>query len=444
MKKITILTLALLMAGLMGLLLRSSASADDSPPEPRVDIFFFWGDGCPHCAQEKLFLGDLIEKYPQVVLHDYEVYYHEENQLILQKMAEKFGFEPRYVPITIISDQYWIGFSDDIKTKLEQAVQECLQSSCEVAMDTNPASENAETENNNIVHVPLIGPVDLAAQSLALSTAIIGFVDGFNPCSLWVLSVLLAITLHSGSRAKILTVGFTFLIVTAVVYSLFIAGVFTLFSYMGYLRWIQIGVALIAFIFAAVNIKDYFWYKQGVSFTISDKHKPKLYQNMRSTVVTPRSLRGLIASTSVLAVGVSLIEFTCTAGFPVIWSNLIVANNVGGWAFVLLLGLYIFIYLLDELAVFGAVAVTMKTSRVDEKHGRVLKLISGMIILALGLVMLINPEWMNQLSTSLLVFAAALLGAWVVYFTHQRILPHFGVYIGSGFKHPRQKRKRRH
>jgi uncharacterized membrane protein HdeD (DUF308 family) len=102
------------------------------------------------------------------------------------------------------------------------------------------------------------------------------------------------------------------------------------------------------------------------------------------------------------------------------------------------------IYLLDELAIFGAAVVTMKASKVEEKHGRVLKLISGMVILALGVVMLVNPEWMNHLNTSLLVFAFALALTWAVYIIHQRILPRFGVYIGSGFKRPKDKKKKRH
>jgi len=203
-------------------------------------------------------------------------------------------------------------------------------------------------------------------------------------------------------------------------------------------------VAFVAIAFGMINIKDYFWYKEGVSFTISDRHKPKIYQNMRSAVVTPRSILGLITSTAVLAVGVSLISFACTAGFPVIWSNLMVANNVGSWTFVMLLGLYMLIYLMDELAVFGAAVVTMKASKVEEKHGRVLKLVSGMIIFILGVVMLINPNLMNQINTSLLVFTFALALTWALYIIHQRILPRFGVYIGSGFQRPKSKKKKLH
>jgi len=433
-----------------------------------VNIYFFWGEGCPHCAAEKPFLEALVEKYaPDVQLNSYEIYYIEENRALFLEFGQALGFEPRGVPTTVVGDQYWIGFREEFKNEIELAVQ----SSLEKRRETNPGAEIVEEEtpveptqtaeaelpqempaqadsaqknpSGNIIHIPLIGPVDLDQQSLLVSSAIIGFVDGFNPCSLWVLSVLLAITLHSGSRAKTLVVGLTFLITTTIIYSLFIAGVFTIFSYVGYLKWIQVLIGLLALVFGLVNLKDYFWYKEGVSFTISDKHKPRLYENMRSTVTTPRSLVSLIISTAALAVGVSLIEFACTAGFPVIWSNLMISNNVTTMTFIALLAVYMLIYLIDELFVFGTAVVTMKASKIEEKHGRILKLISGAVILTLSLVMLINPDLMNQLGTSLIVFTASLAGAGLIYIVHQHILPKFGIFIGTGFAKPKGKKKRR-
>ncbi len=402
-----------------------------------VNIYFFWGDGCPHCATEKPFLESLVRKYPQVELRAYEIYYVEENRILFQGFGEALDFEPQGVPTTIIGKQVWVGFREEYKAEIEAAVQACMVNQCEFDPGEEVFSQKESTltekASEHIVQMPFLGSVDLANKSLFSSTAIIGFVDGFNPCSLWVLSVLLAITLHSGSRTKILIVGLTFLITTVIVYSFFISGVFTILSYVGYLKWIQVIIALIAFVFGVINLKDYFWYKEGISFTISDKHKPKIYQNMRSTVVTPRSITGLVSSTVVLAIGVSLIEFACTAGFPVIWSNLMLSSNVSAMTFVLLLIIYMLIYLIDELVVFGIAVTTMKAGRIEEKHGRILKLISGSVILALSLVMLINPELMNQLNTSLAVFSAALGAAGMIYIIHQFILPRLGIFIGTGF-----------
>ena len=475
----SIKTIAILF--ISGLLLLSfSPVLAQTQDSTTVNIYFFWGDGCPHCEEEKPFLDSLVSEYSQVNLVDYEVWYNRDNQAVLLQFSQALGFEPSGVPVTVIGDQYWIGFREDYKTEMESILQQTLDNPnaadiglnlANTAPDTMDAQVSApesaaepaatlEASQSNVlpepesgidtqprdqtINLPLIGRVNLEKESLALSTAIIGFVDGFNPCSLWVLSVLLALTLHSGSRKKILVVGLTFLIVTTIVYSLFITGVFTLFSYIGYLKWIQIAVALIALTFGFVNFKDYFWYKEGVSFTISDKHKPKLYQNMRSTVADTRSLLGLAGSSAALAVGVSFIEFSCTAGFPVIWSNLLAANQVTTIDFILLLGLYMLIYLLDELVVFVTAAVTMKASRMEEKHGRLLKLASGVIMLALGFVMLVNPAWMNNVGTSLLVFLAAIALTLLVSLVHRKVLPRFGILIGSELQTDKRRKHAKH
>ena len=315
----------LLLALIAAVVIPASALASPDRAAGDVTIYFFWGDGCPHCAEEEIFLEELKKDYPQITVLDYEVWYDKDNQEILKKAADVMGFEPKGVPVTIIGEKVWIGFREQYKAEITDAVKNCIANTCESPIEkevlaTDTPSE-VQTNSDQVITVPIFGDIDLGKQSLAISTLIIGFVDGFNPCSLWVISVLLALTLTSGSRTKVITVGLTYLIVTTIVYSLFILGVFTLFSYIGYLKWIQVIVALVAVGFGVINMKDYFWYKEGVSFTISDKHKPKLYKNMRDSVVTPRSLMGLISTTAVMAAGVSLIEFSCTAGFPVIWSN---------------------------------------------------------------------------------------------------------------------------
>ena len=282
-----------------------------------------------------------------------------------------------------------------------------------------------------ILAIPLIGTIDLTGQSLALSTALIAFVDGFNPCSLWVLSVLLALTLRTGSRKKVFLVGIVFLTVTSLVYALFIMGIFTMFSVVSFVGWIQVAVALVALFFAVVNIKDYFWYKEGISFTIADEKKPGIYKGMRRVLEAGDSTWGLITATVVLAAGVSLIEFSCTAGFPVLWTNLLITQEATTLTFVALLLLYMLIYQLDELGIFLVAVFTLKATKLEEKHGRILKLAGGMLMLTLAVVMLVNPAWMNQLSSSLLVFLIAFGMTGIVLVVHRKILPHFGIYVGS-------------
>jgi hypothetical protein len=293
----------------------------------------------------------------------------------------------------------------------------------------------------SVITVPLIGKVDLNAQSLTISTLLISFVDGVNPCSVWVLTMLMALVIHTGSRKKVLIIGLIFLTVTAGIYAMFIIGLFSVLKIISFVGWIQVVVALVAFIFAIVNIKDYFWYKEGVSFTISDKNKSGIIKKMRGVLSSADNMWSLAGATVVLSAGVSLVEFSCTAGFPVLWTNLLTAHNVSTLTFILLLVLYMFIYQLDEMVIFGTVVFTLKASKMEEKHGRILKLIGGTLMLTLALVMLINPRIMNDLASSLIIFGVAFAAALLILLVHRKILPRFGIHIGTEEMNKKARRK---
>jgi thiol-disulfide isomerase/thioredoxin len=401
-------------------------------------LYLFWGDGCPHCAEEKPFLTRLAERYPLMEIRAYEVWKDANNRALFKKMAKAYGFEANAVPITLLSEQYWIGYSEQIGQAIEKAVAACMDAQCKdigagvivPAVAEEPAAKPvAQTATS--IELPLLGTVDLQSQSLVLSTALISFVDGFNPCSVWVLTMLLAITLHTGSRKKVLIIGLVFLTVTASVYALFIAGLFTMFTVVSFTGWIQLVVALVALFFGGVNIKDYFWYKEGISLTIADDQKPGLFKRMRGLVDASQSFWGLVAATVVLSGGVSLVEFSCTAGFPMIWTNLLASQKVEPLVFIGLLLLYLVIYQLDELGIFLVSVLTLKASRLEEKHGRLLKLAGGVLMLTLAIVMLINPSLMNNLLSSVIIFALAAGVTGLVLLVHRRILPAFGIWIGT-------------
>lgn len=458
--------------------------AQSSTPAHPVALYLFWGEGCPHCAKARPYLESLTDKYPGVALNSYEIYYNQDNQVLFSYMAQKYGLEQLVVPTIFIGPYYLQGYSEELNPDIEAVVSQCLQSGCtdagvgvinipqvvtpaslvstQAPVTAIPAPQStstaipSESPNNpgtprqinqgHYLELPLIGRIDLEYQSTTLSTALIAFVDGLNPCSIWVLTMLLAITLHSGSRKKVLIIGLIFLTVTAGIYALFIAGLFTVLTVTNFWGWIQIVVALAALFFALVNIKDYFWYKEGLSFTIAEEKKPEIYQRMRSLIDASQSFWSLAGATIVLAAGVSLVEFSCTAGFPALWTNLLVSQHVSAVLFVFLLLLYLLIYQLDELVIFSSAVFTFKASRLEEKHGRILKLSGGMLMLTLAVVMLINPALMNNLSSSLLIFGIALLATLLVLLFHRFILPKAAGRIGSmpGRGNPAKIASRRH
>ena len=461
-----LLLLACLLFGILSWI--TPAKAQTPTPGKPVYIYFFWGDGCPHCAKAKPYFEGLQVAYPGVIVKEFEVYYNEENQQLFTAMAKKFGLDKLAVPTIFIGSNYLQGYTESLNPNIEAYIINCLQNGCSdpgegvfgVPVDVTqavtpqkletitPTPEKTATSvqlvapvnptvtpgifNQSLqVAIPIFGLINLDKQSVIISTAIIALVDGFNPCSLWILTMLLALTLHTGSRKKVLIIGLIFLTVTAGIYALFIAGLFSIIKFAGFLGWVRVIVALIALFFALVNIKDYFWFKEGLSFTIAEDQKSGLIKRMRVATDTSRSFWGLVGATVVLAAGVSMVEFSCTAGFPVVWVNILTAQNVSAAAFIILLLFYMLIYQFDEMIIFFTAVITLKASRLEEKHGRILKLISGMLMLALSIVMLVNPSMMNDVSSSLVIFGLAFTATLIVLVIHRILLPKFGIKIGS-------------
>jgi thiol-disulfide isomerase/thioredoxin len=439
----------ILLIGLVAVLVLSACAEKtyaftENEDNGSVVLYFFWGDGCPHCATAKPVLVELNNKYPELAIRSYEVWYVESNRALYTQMADKYGVPQngRGVPLFLLGDTYWIGWSDSIQEEITAKIESCMVQACPDAgagIMPGASSEIIQSQPGNTAQIDpqakeinfFGNKINLERQSLFISTLLISFVDGVNPCSVWVLTMLLALTLHTGSRKKVLVIGFIFLTVTAAVYAMFITGLFTFFSIVSFATWIQAIVALVAVFFAAVNIKDYFWYKEGISFTISDENKPGIFHRMRKVMDASQSFWGMAGATVVLAAGVSLVEFSCTAGFPVLWTNLLTSQKVTASVFILLLLLYMVIYQFDEMVIFLTAVTTLKASKLEEKHGRIFKLIGGMLMLTLGLVMLINPTYMNSLSGSLLVFGITLALILLVLLVHRKILPAYGIWIGT-------------
>ena len=395
-----------LAALLLTALLLGTASRAQAEPTPEAaaalheteTLWYFWRDHCPFCREAADWLDRLEVERPGLDVRRVEVVRDPAGRdRFLTMMAER-GETPRAVPTFILGDEVWVGFSPTIAEQLEGRL--------------SPGTAATEPSPRRLDLGPL-GRIDLAGESMLFATLLIAFVDGFNPCSIWVLTVLLAMILGSGSRARTAAVGATFLLVTAGLYGLFIAGLFAALSVARHLAGIQLAVALFALAFGAVNVKDYFSFRQGFSFSIPERFKPRIYRGSRE-VRRERPLPVTLLITVVLAAGVALVELPCTAGFPVVWTSLLAEAGVEGVAFAGLLAVYLLVYLLIEVAILTVAIATLSIGRLQETHGRTLKLLGGMVMLALGVVLLVAPSLMESLSGSLAVIGTALAAALAV------------------------------
>lgn len=404
-----------------------SASAVAATPAADVELVRFVGDGCPKCDEQTEWLEQNRGRWPGLRVVEHEVWGDAANRELFRETGRRLGFDAASVPTTVLQERVWIGWTDAAARDLADALDRASAGEAVTAgVFGTPGAGTCDEEllqcdgAATTIRVPLVGDVDLGEHSLLVSTVVIGFVDGVNPCSLWAISVLLTIVVRTRSRRRVVAVGTTFLVVTAAMYGLYMVGIYSALTVASHLGLIQLVVALAAGVFGVVAVKDYFALKRGVSFTISDAAKPGLYRRMRTAAGHRRLLPALLA-TAGLGVAVSLLETPCTAGFPVLWSGMLQANGVTTAEAVVLFGAYMVPFLLDELVVFAVAVGTMRAMRMQERHGQALKLVAGVTMLALAGAMVLDPTIMQDPVAALLLFAGAFAVTAAVHLTTTRV-----------------------
>lgn len=270
--------------------------------------------------------------------------------------------------------------------------------------------------------LPLVdGPRDFAlagfgfdprGMSLPVMTVVLALLDSFNPCAFFVLFFLLSLLARAGGRRRMLLVGGLFVAVSGAVYFLFMNAWLNLFLVIGKLHWITLAAGLVALTIALLDIKDFFLLGHGPTASIPEGAKPGLFRRMR-TLVGAERLPAVLLATLVLAVSANSYELLCTAGFPMVFTRLLTLEGGGSYTFYLVL--YNLIYVLPMLLIVIAFAMTLGARKLTEEEGRGLKLISGLMLLELGLVLLFAPQLLSSLQVAAGLVVSALLVGWALY-----------------------------
>ncbi len=400
-------------------------------PNNKIIVYFFWGNGCPHCKEAKLFLVNQKQMQPLLEIKEYEVWYNRENAGLMYAMLRTYGIKSSGVPVTFVGDQLFSGFSDQIKTRIGVAITKCRRAPCgdparlsatdrriEQTIPALPFPQSStamieESKADITVSIPLVGPLDTQHSSLPVLTLVIAGMDSFNPCAFFVLLTLLGLLVHAQSRHKMMLIGGIFIFFSGFIYFLFMAAWLNLFLVMGHIAAITTIAGGVSVIIAAINIKDFFLFKQGVSLTIPDSAKPKLYDRMRKLLRTT-SLASIIIAATVLAVLANFYELLCTAGFPMVFTRILTLNNLSTTSYYLYLLLYNIIYVIPLLIIVLGFTVTLGKRQLSEWQGRVLKLVSGFMMFGLGAILLVNPALLNSMTVSFMVLVTSLFISLIV------------------------------
>jgi hypothetical protein len=394
----------------------SPAVADDAPwlgrnaaGEPQIQLYFFWSATCPHCQEARPFVDGMPARLSWVTLHSLEVSGNRDNARLYRNLVAQMGQEAG-VPAFVFCGEMRIGWQSDDTTgvELEAALDACRQR----AVAGEPLVQPTAPGGTERIRLPGLGEVDAAALSLPVLTLLLAGLDAFNPCAFFVLLFLLSMMAHQKSRSRMLAVGGIFVLFSGLMYFAFMAAWLNIFQLLGQLAWVTAAAGAIALLVGAVNIKDFFAFKQGPSLSISDAGRQHIFRRARS-ILTADRLAPMLAATVLLAVAANFYELLCTAGFPMVYTRLLTLNEPSASARYLYLALYNVIYVLPLAAIVAVFTRSLGTRKLSERQGRLLKLLSGMMMLELGALLLIAPQRTASALTGAALIAIAFAVTWL-------------------------------
>jgi len=366
-----------------------------------VNLYLFWAQGCPHCLREKQFLARLAERDKDLRIHFLELTESRENRELFTRAGELLGVEVSGVPFTVVGNQYVVGWLDEA-TSAPALLAAIRQARARPLPDvvgnllSAPPPPGAAPEPKAIpetLTIPLWGEINLKYLSLGLITVIIGALDGFNPCAMWVLIFLINLLLGLEDRKKMWLLGALFILTSSFVYFLFMTAWLNLLVFLGFIVWVRITIGLIALLAGGYNLREYYRDKAGVCKLSGGPRRQRTMEKIKQVIATQKLLLAMLGIV-LLAFAVNLVELICSAGFPVIYLQILSLTPMPFWQYYLYIGLYIFIFMLDDMIVFILAMVTLQLLGMTTRYKRASNLIGGVLMLLIGALLILKPEYL--------------------------------------------------
>lgn len=394
-----------------------------------INVYLFYGEGCPHCAKERKFLQEVQAEDPgSIYVYEYEIYYNQKDIDALNKVIDYLEVDVGGVPFLIVGEKYFVGYDSDDSTGKEivAEIERCLENDCkdyvsEILLSEDqkrrdqiegqggatqePVPESqvesdapeyiqkgmaSKGSSSLYLNTYLFGNVDLKGISLPIATMLIAFVDGFNPCAMWILIFLITMLINMKDKRKLYVLGSTFIVTSGLVYFIFLAAWLNFFKFVGYVYWIKVVIGVVAIVSGLVHIKNSLISKGGCHATSQNKRESIMQKIKR--VVGEKSFILSIVGIMTLAITVNLIEVVCSAGLPAVYTNLLSTIKLTTFEYYLYLLLYVLIFMLDDLIVFFIAVKTFEVTGITKKYTKWSSLFGGVIILVIGIILIIKPE----------------------------------------------------
>lgn len=372
-----------------------------------INLYLFHSQDCSHCKSEREWLESIKDEYQYLNIYEYEVTRNKDNSTLLNQVKVRLCSNTKYVPFTVIGEKYFIGWNTNNKEKIlneienydvnkRDIVNEVIngietENICNI-VDNNPKDESEEDSSFTL---PILGKINAKKISLPLVAAIIGFVDGFNPCAMWVLIFLISMLMGMKNKKRMWTLGLTFLTSSALVYLLFMLAWLNIAISLNEIVWIRLMVALVALVGAGINLKSFYKSikEKNSGCEVVDNSKRKKLMNKIKKFTTEKSFVLAIIGVVALAFSVNLIELACSAGLPLIFTQILALNNLSGIEYFIYILIYILLFLLDDIIIYVIAMKTLEITGISTKYTKYSHLVGGIIMLIIGILMIFKPQW---------------------------------------------------
>jgi len=366
--------------------------------DQKTNIYFFHSQGCTTCAKEELYLQTLEASDPNIVIHRYEIAFDKENQALVTQLHEILNININSTPSLVIGRKVIVGFTTgvtdkNIESSLEAFRKNNVRDVVGILLGYVPAGSGYDINPDNpIINLPIFGEVNAKTISLPLLAIVLGTLDGFNPCAMWVLLLLISMLFHLEERWKKWLLGGIFLLTTAVMYLFFMISwlnIAILFGTIVFIRWAIAGISLVG---GGFNIRKYLTTKPGCE-VMDDSKRHKISDRVKQIFNQPVFILA-IAGVIVLAISVNLVELICSAGLPVLFTQVLSLQGLSPIEYFMYIMLYLFFFMVDDIIVFVIAMKTAQLTGLSTKYARNAHLIGGIVMVVLGILMIFRPEWL--------------------------------------------------
>jgi thiol-disulfide isomerase/thioredoxin len=348
------------------------------PAESTVDMEIFIHGGCPICEEAMKFIDRLKAEHPDLRIAVADIAIDQVAKDRLNRLVQEKGKKNVSTPTFYLKDIIIIGWIDEKTTGAKLK---------DLLLSTSKKGELSVKLNSGAVDLPWVGKVNVHRVGIFLFSFLVGLIDGFNPCAMWALLFILSMLINLRDRKKMLIIGGTFIFVGGAIYYAFMAAWLEVFLLIGLSKTVQIVLGIVALIVGLISIKDFIFLKRGISLSIPDSVKPKLYDRARR-VITANNLLAAIIAVATLSILVNIVELLCTAGLPAIYTEILATYQLQRWQYYGYLLVYIAAYIFDDTLMLILIVITLDRWKLQERGGKWLKLINGLVMILLGVVLL--------------------------------------------------------